>query len=372
MTNKKVGILSQCYRRNYGGILQSYALFQTVKKLGYETEIIDFRYNAGSNLSIQQIATIIFNKFFKKKDVKSKPSIAPRKLPKEHVEAFMRFKGTYQKLSPMLDSKTIGRYVQKYDAIIVGSDQVWNDLEGRRLFYFFDFGMPYKGRKIAYAPCSIRTQVKGFAKRRLERKLKHIDAISVRDETTRNLVFSTAKINPLIVLDPTFLYDFSEFISTPIVKGDYIFTYILGGEISCGHHAVLEKIFEKYGKMRVVAAIIPDDSLEVEKFADEIKYNAAPNEWVNMIANAKFIYTDSFHGCVFAMKFHKPFFAYYKESRRASRLIDLSKTYSLDNIKSSGDDIVLADIDYKRVDCIVEKQREKSIEFLESSLPQLQ
>ena len=366
---KKIGILSQYYRRNYGGILQSYALFRTVQELGYDVEIVDFRYDAKENFSFLQILKLLKNKFWGSSKPNGVHKTIIRKLPSEHVEAFMNFKKEFLKLSPVLSNKTIGEYVSKYDAIIVGSDQVWNDLEGRHLYYFFDFGKPYYGKKITYAPCSIITNISKRTKKRLKKQLMAIDALSVRDKTTQNLVTMSSGLNPEIVLDPTCLYDFKEFISNPIIDGDYIFTYILGSEIDCGHNAVLEKIFEKYGKMKIIAAIVPDDSLEVEKFADEVKYNASPAHWVNLIANAKFVYTDSFHGCVFSMKYHKPFFAYYRDAKRSSRLVDLSKTYSLPNIQSSNSDIHICDIDYEVVDNILALQKNNSLNYIKKNLP---
>lgn len=367
MNKKKIGILTQYYRRNYGGVLQSYALFHVLCNLGYDVEIIDFRYDAKSNYSISQyLSTIIKRIGSKKRSNSSKKTI--RELPSEHVESFNSFKKAYLRYSPVLNNKTIGKYVTKYDAIIVGSDQVWNGLEGKHLFYFFDFGEKYLGKKVAYAPCSIITDIPFFAKRKLKRLFAEMDAISVRDETTKNLVSVTSGLSPEIVLDPTYLYSFSEFVSPPIVNEDYIFAYLLGSEIECGHRVVLKKIFEKYGKMKIVAAIIPNNSLEVEKFADEIKYNLSPDKWVNLIANAKLVYTDSFHGCVFSMKFHKPFFAYYRDSKRASRLLDLKNTYNLLSIHSPGEDISLSEENYERIDYVVEKNREKSTDYLKRSL----
>lgn len=370
MAHKSVGILSQNYRRNYGGILQSYALYQVISKMGYDVEIIDFSYEAMKNISFLQIIKMLKRKIlsiFKKNEDNIKIPI--RELPAEHINAFIQFKEKYQKLSPSLNNQQIGNYVSKYDAIVVGSDQVWNDIEGRHLYYFFDFGKPYYGKKIAYAPCSIITKVDKLTRYRLKRLFLNIDSLSVRDYTTQNLVKLSSDIIPQIVVDPTFLYNFNEFISTPLIHGDYIFSYILGSEIDCGHAVVLNKIFDKYGRMPVIAAIIPDDSLEVEKFADEVRYNASPADWVNLIANAKFVYTDSFHGCVFSMKFHKPFFAYYKDAKRSSRLLDLSKTYGLKNIQPSHGNIILYDNDYAKTDTIVAKQISESVDFLKNSLP---
>lgn len=369
MSEKKIGILSMNYRRNYGGVLQSYALYRVIRDLGYDVEVITFEYNATSNRTIAKTIDLIKGKFARQAGSKGKSQIVTRKLPLQHIEAFLAFKKEYLHCSAPLNNDTIGSYVSKYDAIVVGSDQVWNDVEGRHLYYFFDFGKSYHGKKIAYAPCSIVTVVPDRAKAKLKKQILKIDALSVRDATTQRLVSSVAGVTPEIVLDPTVLYDFNEFTVARKVESDYVFTYILGSEIEGGHKAVLEKIFEKYGKMKVVAAIIPDISTEVEKFADEVMYNASPDEWVNLVAHAKFVYTDSFHGCVFAMKFHKPFFAYYREASRASRLVDLRDTYHLPCIYPSGDKVSLSDLDYERIDAIIEEQRKHSLQFIKNSLP---
>ena len=71
---------------------------------------------------------------------------------------------------------------------------------------------------------------------------------------------------------------------------------------------------------------------------------------------------------MFAMKFYKPFFAYYRDSNRASRLVDIKQTYHLSNIFQSGDEYQLNDVDYQKVDEILNEQKNKSLEFLKSSL----
>ena len=364
----KVGILTQYYRKNYGGVLQSYALFHVLKELGYDVEIIDFRNNVAHNRSFLQRIKLIFQRFNLNRNKKNKGPVLTRDLPKEHVTAFTNFKKHFLKYSPVLSNSTIGEYAHVYDAIVVGSDQVWNDLSGKHLFYFFDFGIPFEGKKITYAPCSVVTEIPSNNRKKIKKLLNEVDAISVRDSTTQSLVKNISGIDSEIVLDPTVLYGFDEFCSPAIIEEDYVFAYILGSEIKQGHSVVIEHIFEKYGKMKVVAAIIPNVSLEVEKFADDIRDNASPDEWVNLIANAKFVYTDSFHGCVFSMKFHKPFFAYYKDAKRTSRLLDLKATYQLDNICASGENICLSEPNYSYVDAVIEKQKINSINFLRSNL----
>lgn len=355
------------YRRNYGGILQSYAMMKVLQGLGHNVEVIDFRYDSHQKQHIVERIISKIRSLLKANSTK-KSSISVRQLPKEHIEAFNQFKAEYMTYSDVAINDTVGLIASRYEAIVVGSDQVWNNVFDANLFYFFGWVPEYKGLRIAYAPCSIYPSVPKYNRLRLRNLFNKFDAIAVRDDTTATMVVSVTGERPQIVLDPSCLYDYSEFVQDALIKDDYIFTYILGSEIACGHSEVIKRIKERHGDMKVVAAIIPDVSLEVEKFADDIRYNASPSDWVNLVANSKFVYTDSFHGCMFAMKFHKPFLAYYKDSRRVSRLLDIKETYAIDSIIPSGGEIVLSDIDYKKVDAILEQNKTSSLEYLRHSL----
>ena len=99
-------------------------------------------------------------------------------------------------------------------------------------------------------------------------------------------------------------------------------------------------------------------------------YNASPDEWINLIAHSKFVYTDSFHGCMFSMKYHKPFFAYYKDANRSSRLRDIKIQYGLANIFMSGEAYAINEVDYLTLDKTIAEQRKESLSFLSSALSQ--
>ena len=367
----KVEILTMSYRRNYGGVLQSYALFKTIEGMGHEVEIIEFCYNSLDNSHLVTRIKRLPIEILKKLGFRNhRPSLKQtRELPDEHIAAFKAFKNKYIKYSKTVTNKNLFSIVNDYDAIVVGSDQVWNNVEGNKLYYFFDFGKPFKGKKISYAPCSVHEAVPFYNRRKLSKLLRKFDALSVRDQTTAKMVKIVSGLDAKIVLDPTCLYSFTEFATLPpLVEGDYIFAYILGSEIKGGHNTIIRMIKEKYGEMKVVAAIIPNVALEVEKFADKVMYNATPDDWVNLISHSKFVYTDSFHGCMFAMKYHKPFFAYYKDANRSSRLRDIKNQYRLSNIFMSGESYSINEVNYLMVDKIIEEQRKESLVFLTSAL----
>ena len=92
-----------------------------------------------------------------------------------------------------------------------------------------------------------------------------------------------------------------------------------------------------------------------------------------MMRNATFVNTDSFHGTLFSLKFHKPFLAYYAEEMRATRYIDLAERHqigryiviSIDEIDAKGS--LLDTPDFATIDQLIEKHKTFSIRFLEEA-----
>lgn len=367
----KIGIITMYYRRNYGGILQSYALFQILKQIGHDVSIINYK----SSNAIGTYHPIFILQYILKKIRgclflrKHTSTIRTKSLSEELLQKFTDFKSDYLRYSEDVTQHNLTDIVNKYDAIVFGSDQIWNSMNKRNLVFFGDFGTEIGCQKIAYAPCSIYSKPPCYNKAKLKGLLNGFKALSVRDSTTAELVKNIVGIIPQIVADPTVLYDFKEFIIPAICQEKYIFAYILGSEINGGHQAALDKIFKKIGIMKVIAIVISDVSLEAEKFADEVLYTASPIDWVNLIANSQYVYTDSFHGTMFAMKFHKPFLTYYKDASRASRLLDIKKTYNIQNIVSSVEEFDVSNlVDYNVVDTQLDRIKRKSLNYLSEVL----
>ena len=105
------------YRRNYGGVLQSYALFHTLKRLGHDVEIINYK---GTD-TISSYHPVYILQFFcnkiaslfhstKANSVKTKP------LSKDMLEVFSDFKTTYLHYSEEANQANIASIVNNYDA----------------------------------------------------------------------------------------------------------------------------------------------------------------------------------------------------------------------------------------------------------------
>lgn len=379
----KLAILTMNYRCNYGGILQCLALQNTLKLWGHDVDVI--KYSPKTNDSVKRKIKILFTDF-SIKDIShyvydwfiDKINIVlgrQKKLPEILLQKCSIFISENINYTELCDEDTIGKFIsfRNYDAIIFGSDKIWGGLAHSKLVYMGDWEPSFSRKLISYAACSSQSHIPQFNVDKITTLLKRFHAISVRDQYTKELFKNIDKLNIKTVLDPAFLYDFNPYLKSTNEE-PYILAYILGREIRGGHNRVIELLKKKYGNIKVKAIVLLNESTDIVKHADEVYYDATPVDWINMIYNAKFIYTDSFHGVVFSLKFQKPFIAYYQEINRATRLVDLRDRFKLGkNIISSVNDIIENkvlehSIDYAIVNKIIEIQRQESLFFLQNAL----
>jgi hypothetical protein len=380
----KIGILTLRCGKNYGGIFQCLALQNILVNNKYEVEVIQFNYKHKNGL--MRKALIFFSYFFSIKNLYEfvhdtfRLMIYPAKKKPLSPEMMVSRNAFVQKcinFTELVDESSIGELSRRYDAIVVGSDIVWKDLGKKCLPYLFDWMPDFGGLRISYAACGGSNSSVPFFNRKKARALfQKFNAMSVRDMNTYEMVYRVSGLKPKIVVDPTFLYDYKPYIGSPVQSQPYIFVYILGNEIKGrgGHNSVMSRMKKRYGAMKVVAVGIADVSLDAESFADEVIYDASPEDWLNLIYYAGFVYTDSFHGCVFSLKYKKNFLGYYSCYSRASRLKDFAKRYNTEKyIVSSINDMtkkrsIEEPCDFSSIDAVVDKYKEESMSFLFGSL----
>lgn len=376
---KKIGILTFHYTNNYGGVLQALSLQKTLELKGYNVEVINYVPSSSRIVRILTNLGITKNLFKNRAENFSiiniiKKIIIMKRHSETIMEKFDRFREYEMKISKKVDEKSIGTILNNYDLIIVGSDQIWNPSQRKRPEYFLDFGDRFKGKKISYAADSTIKEINVDDMYNLRRSLNAFSSISVRNEHSFEFVKSIINKEPTIVADPTVLYDFKYDISKNREKGNYILTYILGKEIEGTHNKALEKIKNVYGDLPVYSIKIPTMNFTLSDFADRVFYDLDPIEWLNMFRNAKFVYTDSFHGVLFSLKYHKPFLAYYTEKMRATRFIDLGKRYNIDNyIVQNVEEIhkkksIELKPDFEMIDRMLEEHKQYSLDYLEKAL----
>lgn len=369
---KKVGILTFHYSNNYGGVLQCYALYKTLINLGYDAEVINYIPLSYKNSIIRNLG-MKDSKQINFKDILNKISV---KLKYSNIitEKFNQFREEKIKLSKIVNENTINEILNNYNAIIVGSDQIWNPSERSKKEYFLNFDNEFKGKKISYAADSTVGEINSNVIENVRNSLKKFDFITVRNKHTFDFVNNAINKSPNIVADPTILYDFCNDVLNTNAEEKYILTYILGDEIRGGHRKAIEKIKNIYGDIPVYSIAIPTMKLQKINFANKIYYDLSPIEWIMMIKNATFVYTDSYHGCLFSLKYNKPFLAYYTEELRSTRFKDLGerynvKSYIVTNTNEINDKTYLEkNIDFTDINKKIYNHRKESLEILEKML----
>ena len=342
----RIGLLTFHQGTNYGGILQCYATHKLLEAHGHEVEEIVIEkelpnlrsriYNKLRTLESPKQLFKVFIDLINKKKNKSTINNTESNLL---LSVFDAFRDQYLHLSPKQTIYSIGEYANKhYDVIIVGSDQVWTDIFDKNSIYFLGWTPNFKGKKIALAACSAHNNVDQKRKKELKPLLKSFSTITVRDNTTANLVECITEKRPAIIGDPSTFYDYHEFITNK-KEDPFILVYILGIEIKGGHTLAIEKIRKYYGNISVKLITVGKVTRSLASICNEIITDSRPEDWVDLISKATCVYTDSFHAILFSMKFQRPFIAYYTESIRASRLIYLKEHYDLHNIVDNAENI---------------------------------
>lgn len=380
----KIGILTQPLHANYGGVIQAWALRQTLEKLGYEPTTINFRYWRASltigriALNLASFAKTIVYKILRGDSKRVLRSPISRDYHSDDIPLYCDLKFIKNKIKitpavygPEEFNNWIRKHDDDFDAYIVGSDQVWREIYSPDIETFFlNFLAPDdKRKKIAYA-ASFGVEEGYIGEGKLPNcieLLKRFDAVSVREEGGLRILKDVFhRDNGLRVLDPTLL----------LPKEDY--AKIIKPKDRCN---------DEY-----LAAYILDENEDKEKIADELKtalnlpaknihlYSGGGklptvSKWLSMFADAEFVVTDSFHGCVFSIIFQKPFVAIGNEQRGLDRFTSLLSMFGLmDRLVLTWEEFqakkdgLLQPIDYVEVDKILQQERQKSLAFLRAAL----
>lgn len=355
---------------NYGGVLQCWALQKVLLDLGHQVEILNyFPATLQGKLPWWRGWRLKKRGFF-------------RNFPKRFIRLafgkkaerkFDDFRKNQLNLSDICYSvEEVRHVVESCDAVIVGSDQVWRFPDER--VYFLDFKDKFHGRKISYAACCGSPDDGRYEP--VKSLLKSMNAISVRNGFSKEIITQAIGGSVQIVADPTLLVDIDQ-LEQPVqdLPENYILTYIMGSEIKGGHRLVLDAIKKQVGNYPVVAIVATAQCPQFFSFADQRLYSVGPDEWVYLLKNASYIYTDSFHASLYAVKHQKPFIAYYAEQHRSARFIDLIERYSLAGyIAESAEDAIEKILfppsseDLHQVNALISEHINDSFEFLRSSM----
>lgn len=297
----KIGILTFHCAHNYGAVIQCYGLQQYLTSLGHQVFVIDYRphYFDGYNPKKRKENQRKNLKILVKNVLRD---IVISRVERKRYAAFERF--ITQKLS--LTPYTLGTDYSDFDAIILGSDQIWNPKITGGSFDDEFFGYNAKCRVISYAASSRFTTLTEEQMSYLKSRLDKIDSISVRESSLKNLLQPFMNKPIANVIDPSLLPDVNEYnqLCTPIRENK---TYVLVYEIK-----------RNLGTLRIANEIAKLLGLEVIElvacssprfYGKGFRMEAGPMDFLSYIKNAECVVTTSFHGMALSLKFQKNFYS---------------------------------------------------------------
>ena len=383
--NNKTLILTQPLGLNYGGILQAYSLQQFLQINSCQVEILNWSIASPNYRWLFSYVKRLFLKKVFKRNMSSYPnSYPPLKYFNAityHTRKFIvkHLKLTHFKYEKKDDFSTRNELFN-YDVYIAGSDQVWtcNKPNSYVKKCMFDF-LKIKNNiiRISFAASFGKDKFCSEPKFVLECKqlLQKFDAVSVREDSGVSLCKNLFGIDAVHVIDPTMFFDANHYVKLSKERNDYsnngeCFTYIL------------DKSEEKQRIINKICSMFNLKSFNVmpkSKFADVgpryVNDCVLPpvEQWLDGFNKAKFIITDSFHGCVFSIIFKKPFIVIGNESRGMARFDSLLRMFKLENrlIHSEKDlteEVLNSEIDYEAVHEKLVKERQKAVTFLKSAI----
>lgn len=381
----KIGVCA-CYNtKNYGSMLQSLATGEMLEKLGYPYEFIRYTRKPTVGLILKSLDRI--PEMIKGKRLNAERQRALSKYPevasgiKRRNACFDSFMNqTFTNMSPAYDTlKQLTQAAKEYDAVMVGSDQLWRP-EGYSTGFYNLMFVPDEVPKIAYATSFGVSQIPEKKKKIAKTFLNRIDHISVRELRASEMIKELIGRDVPTVVDPTLLFTGEEWKkiipSKTIVDEKYIFCYLLGSNPQ--HRTWVEELKKQTG-YKIVTIPHLDEFVESDiAFGDHQLYDVGPAEFVNLIRNAEYVCTDSFHGTVFSILNHKQFvtfnrFAEGSRNSRNSRIESLLSQTGLEKRRMIRKEqnivnLVLAELDYEGVDAKLNQMRSRSVDYLRGAL----
>lgn len=325
----KIGILTLPLHTNYGGILQAWALQSVLTRMGHRVDVFGIKSESvHSNYALPLVWFVrLIRRIKGQNDVSIFYEIKERRIRNRRFADIRRF------VSKRINTKVIRKLnaipENYYDTIVVGSDQIWRKEYINSLWRSSNPEEAFLGafnsqntERIAYAP-SFGIDSWNFTENetiKIQDALSRFRAISVREISAVDLLKCATGTSATFVLDPTML----------LTPGDYI--ECLGICKKTENNKIVSYILDPNEETaKLISKIAATRGLENKEInllhtCDKL---LSIEKWVENIANAEIVVTDSFHGCVFGIIFNKPLIFIINESRGNARFASLISTFGI-------------------------------------------
>lgn len=295
---KTIGILTHYQVHNHGAILQMHGLYHTLQNMGLSPTVLTY----------QKDFSFIDSKLGNKYNISLKS--VPFYLGYLKEQGFGKTWFNFQK------HKLLGRFkqahytfaplqAQKWDAVVIGSDEVFS-LETGVNVMMYGHTVPSEN-VFSYAASFGQTDVKRMEEKHctalIKSGLEMLKQICVRDEASAETVKTLTGKMPQICFDPVLLYGFEKELKETVYtvpQDPYLVVYAYDNHLNDTAEIDPIKAFARKHGLKVVSAGF------YHKWADE-NLNVTPLELLQVIKQAKYVITDTFHGSVMSILLETPF-----------------------------------------------------------------
>jgi hypothetical protein len=297
----KIGILTYHDGINFGAYLQVFSLYTWFKEnTNHDIQVINFKDKFHSDSENEYFLGANY-KFRKHPFKLLKDNMSEYKRLQSNKRKIRRFKKAHKLLNlTKFTHKIRDVEKEKYDLIVVGSDEIWNYTNSMIGYVPAYFGNGYDKRRIvSYAASFGSVNAKDNIKREVLEGIKDFDELSVRDLNTEKIVIEKAGKNPTLVCDPVFLIDHKKYIILPNESKPFLLIY--GAE---GYSMEEREYIISYSSKRNLKLISIG---YVEDWCHESIVEIGPFEFLGYFKKADKIVTKMFHGTLFSILFEKQF-----------------------------------------------------------------
>ncbi len=321
---QKIGLAVVTYKDNFGSALQTYATQRVLNDLGYETGIFDIS-GVHKDINIKKVKYYLRRVLQRDERKYLFDNLLSRGRKKTNASSdkyaenmrirhlmYQRFNEQWLSFFPRVDGwNGLTKQSLECSHVVVGSDQLWRPSNIAGGYFTLEF-VPDRIDKIALSTSFGVSELPKSMYKHAAFFLNRINSISVRENTGKRIVKNLTGRDIPVVCDPTMLLDAQKWMEIqddkPFTDGDYILVYFMGDNPQ--HREFVKKLkaatgYKIVGLLHGATYVAADEGL-----VDEEPYDVGPSEFINLIRNAKYMCTDSFHGTVFSILHGTEFFSF--------------------------------------------------------------
>lgn len=363
----RVGIVSyniNCNFTNYGSALQSWALSETLRKLGHTPVLIDY---CPDILRDKDPLNPMKNMWDTDEEARRQCELS---LPAIRVnyEKFERFYSTcFNRSARKYYSHNFNDVVmdEGIDAFVCGSDTIFCvDEFGIDDGYYANYPCMKNGHTISYAASFGDSQFTPETYALLNKRLQNFKAIGIRESGMLSYVRQQVSVRVEKVLDPTLLLNVEDFkhIEAPRQENErYILLY--ARRYNKKMFAYADKKAKEMGCKVIDISLRATNANKHRMF-----YEAGVEEFLSLVHHAELVVTNSFHGMIVAVHYQRPFVIFSRE-QCDTKIDEVLELFGIPERKMvTGEESVKPVIDYQLVHTNIRQARVHSIDFLQNSL----